>query len=344
MKHNDIDDLIERLQGFDSDELQHEMTDGLDEWCRRRQQRARSAKQVVLIALLLLTTTAIALTTIPWLRSALQSSDSPMASASPASPVPHSQAPLAVAPHDSVAEGHTVKPAAPQLVDYYYTGIAEDGYSVAYGHETRTLTYTRYSGRHIISSVVHNAPDALFADTATLRDSTPVTLSSEADSLSQVAVRSMIKFDFQMVEFNGDVLYFTVIDSVHRHVSVRGDVAQWMGQTIRYSEKLVIPATVEHEGVSYIVTAIADSAFAYHDELKYVALPVNITSIGDAAFAHCTGLNSFMVQSVVPPEASPTAFDHANAHLLLTVPCGSLALYEDILEWLYFLEMRENCR
>jgi len=340
MKNNDIENLIERLQGFDGEELQREMTDGLDEWCSRRLQRTRHVKRVAVIALLLLTTTAIAMTAIPWFIAVLQSNTTQSGSPEPGpqQPTPRNPVPTSVMQEgktDSVA----ACPVLPQPVDYYYTGIAEDGYSVAYGHDTRTLTYTRYSGRHIISSVVHNAPEVFFTDTATLVDSS----STDIDSMSQVAVRSMIKCDFQQVELNGDVLYFSVTDSVRRQVSVRGDVAQWMGQSIRYNDTLVLPATVERNGIIYTVTALADSAFACHAELREVVLPVTLAVIGDAAFAYCTGLGRLTVLSDTPPEASPTSFNRVNTNTLLTVPCGSLASYEDVIEWLYFRQRKENC-
>lgn len=343
MKNSDIHDLINCLQGFDGDELQREMTDGLDEWCRQRQQRERKVKRVVLVALLLLTTTAIAKTAIPWIRSALRSASQTETPVSAIPPAPRLSVHPSAVTQESPADSVSARPSTPQPVDYYYTGIAEDGYSVAYGHETRTVTYTRYSGSHIISSVIHNVPDALFVDTAALNDSAPLALSSEADSLSQMAVSSMIKCDFQTVDFSGDVLYFTVIDSVQHHVSVRGDVAQWMGQTIRYSDTLVIPASVEFHGITYTVTTLADSAFARHAELQAIVLPATITSIENAAFAHCTGLGALSVLSVEPPEVSPTAFNRTDANMLLLVPCGSLMNYEDTIEWLYFRQRKERC-
>lgn len=117
MKNNDINNLIERLQGFDGEELQREMTDGLDDWCRRRRQRERNVKRGVLIALLLLTTTAIAMTAIPWLRSALQSS-SPTDAPSP-TPASGSTPTLSVAAQEVTADSTNARPSAPQPVDYY---------------------------------------------------------------------------------------------------------------------------------------------------------------------------------------------------------------------------------
>lgn len=342
MKDNDIHDLIDRLQGFDSEELEQEMTDGLEEWCQRRRQHARNVKRVVLIALLLLTTTAIAMTAIPWLHAVLHNaqSDAPATAASSA-PKPSASRPPETA--ECAAGNAVAQPARPQPVDYYYTGVSENGYSIAYGHETRTVTYTRYSGSHIISSVVHNALESLFIDTATVEDSAAAVVSPEVDSMSQAAVRSMIQSDFQTVELNGDVLYFTIIDSVSHHVSVRADVAQWMGQTIRYGDTLVVPAHVAYQGVSYTVTTLADSAFARHAELRAVVLPATVSYIGHAALAHCSNLVSLTLLAPEAPEVSPTAFNRTDPYALLLVPCGSLEVYEESIDWLYFRRREERC-
>lgn len=51
------DRLIDALLGFDRRELQRQMTDGLDEWCRRRNERASEARlyfRSMAVALLLM--------------------------------------------------------------------------------------------------------------------------------------------------------------------------------------------------------------------------------------------------------------------------------------------------
>lgn len=326
MNENDIDNLIERLQGFDDEELQREMTDGLDHWCRRRHQRGRALKRALLLALLLLTTTAIALTALPVLRPARTAASTPAPAPAPApTPPPAAPTPAAV---DSVA----VRPAPPQPVDYYYTGVAEDGYSVTYGHDSRTLTYTRYSGGHLIHSVIPNSPDIFFTDTAAPQPATPPTVT-----------HSQVPCDFQTVSPQGDALYYVVVDSVRHHVSVRGDVARWMGQPIRYNAILMLPATVEHDGATYTVTALADSAFLEHDELETVCLPATLTRIGDHAFDGCLALGSLIVLAATPPEAFPASFDRVDAQLRLAVPCGSGNAYRNDAEWLYFRNLVEDC-
>lgn len=335
MKKDDIQDLIERLQGFDEETLRSEMTDGLDEWCHRRRQRGRTVRRVLLVALLLLTTTAIAMTALPLLRPAGKAA---VDAAAPApAPLPPAEPAGTTTPVDSVVVGRRVS----EPVDYYYTGVAEDGYSLAYGHDTRTLTYTRYSGSHLIHSVVHNSPDIFAADSAKADSVASPTPSEGLPSLP--AVHSQVACDFQTVSPQGDALYFVVIDSVRRQVSVRGDVARWMGQPIRYNAVLAIPDTVEHEGRRYAVTALADSAFMGHDEIETVSLPVTVTRIGDYAFAGCSALSHLAVHTAVPPEAFAASFDRVDAMLWLSVPCGSGNAYANDAEWLYFRNLLEDC-
>lgn len=333
MKNNDINQLIERLQGFDGDALGDEMTDGLEEWCRKRRQRAVTVKQVTALVLLLLTTTAVAMTVVPMMRPSKPVEETePVATTGPQpSPTPSVQSECVV-----------VKAVPAEAVEYHYTGVAEDGYSVAYGHDTRTLTYTRYSGQRLIHSVMPGDLSALFpADTvcAALPDNPLAEPHSEAPRPASAPVSC----DFQSVSIGGDALYYTIIDSLLRTVSVRGDVAEWMGQRICYGDTLVLPTAVEHNGVVYTVASVADSAFTGHGELRTVVLPSTIGKVGDMAFAGCIGIEQLVVLTSMPPEAASASFDHTNAQLMLTVPCGSRKAFEDDVEWIYFRNVSEDC-
>ena len=54
-----------------------------------------------------------------------------------------------------------------------------------------------------------------------------------------------------------------------------------------YSGAVVIPESVEYEGVSYAVTSIGGSAFFDCSGLTSVTIPNSVTSIGDCAFLYC---------------------------------------------------------
>ena len=63
----------------------------------------------------------------------------------------------------------------------------------------------------------------------------------------------------------------------------------------RYSGKVVIPESVEHEGAAYSVTSIGEEAFYDCDGLTSVTIPNSVKSIGDYAFSFCSGLTSVTI-------------------------------------------------
>jgi len=335
MNRNDKNKLMEGLQDLESREVLHEMTDGLEEWCTQRKERGRRIRGTALLLLLLLTTTAIALTGLPrWFFPHPSDTDS-VAITNVEGPVRMPTPPSTIVSDDNVVAVH-------EPVDYYYTGVAADGYSVAYGHDSRTLTYTRYSGRHLIHSVIHDTDDPFsVADSVVESEEAAGTDSVVNDVL---AVKSLVPCDFHIVDMRGDAFYFTVVDSVQHLVSVRADVSEWMGQRILYNDTLVLPDVTVIDDVTYTVVALADSAFAGHSELRAVVLPSTLTTIGDMAFANCTGLSSLTVPVTEPPLAFPASFDRTDAGLSLVVPCGTSEAYQNDVEWVYFHNVAEDCQ
>ena len=76
----------------------------------------------------------------------------------------------------------------------------------------------------------------------------------------------------------------------------------------RYSGEVVIPESVEHEGVAYSVTSIGGSAFSNCYGLTSVTIPNSVTSIGDWAFWDCFGLTSVTIGNSVK-SIGHSAFD-----------------------------------
>ena len=66
-----------------------------------------------------------------------------------------------------------------------------------------------------------------------------------------------------------------------------------------YSGDIVIPESVEHNGVTYNITSIGSSAFRYCTGLTSIEIPNSVTSIGDHAFYWCSGLTSITIPNSV---------------------------------------------
>ena len=280
MKQEEIDNLINRLQGFDDEALKDRMTEGLDEWCQQRQTRARTLRRLAAVVLLLLTTTALAMSVVPQWRHAFMGGEARHApSAQQPSPRQHA----AAVPADSVVEAHV----RPTTVDYHYMGRSGEGYSVTYGVDTRTLIYTRREGNRIVSSVLRGASDSLFHDTLNPYDMNRcMRTAAMTAALALVAnsTKAQVDCDFLSVTPQGDTLFYTIIDSAAGHVSVHGDTyVAWDEPYIHCSDTLLIPATVEHDSRTYTVTALADNAFASHYEIQSIQLPATLTAIGRQA-------------------------------------------------------------
>ena len=62
-----------------------------------------------------------------------------------------------------------------------------------------------------------------------------------------------------------------------------------------YSGNVVIPSSVEYNGIVYNVTSIGDHAFEYCSDLTSITIGENVTSIGLEAFRHCSGLTAVTI-------------------------------------------------
>ena len=67
----------------------------------------------------------------------------------------------------------------------------------------------------------------------------------------------------------------------------------------KYTGDIIIPASVDYNSVPYSVTSIGEAAFAECSGLTSVTIPEGVTSIGDAAFYLCSGLTSITIPNSV---------------------------------------------
>lgn len=130
-------------------------------------------------------------------------------------------------------------------------------------------------------------------------------------------------WDFSVNNSQGQMLCYTIIDSIQHTVSVKGNIAN------TYSGVLIIPDSVIHDDVKWDVVAVGDSAFRSQYDITDVVIPSSIGYIGKYAFSWCGIVNGLYVPSCVD-SIGVRAFNYINnivyqgsAH---GAPWGALAI------------------
>ena len=90
-----------------------------------------------------------------------------------------------------------------------------------------------------------------------------------------------------------------VINGITYDVATKAKVATVIQSETGYNGDIVIPATIEHNGVTCNVTTIGGSAFYGCYGLTSIVIPNSVTSIGDYAFKGCSGLTSIEIPNSV---------------------------------------------
>ena len=272
-----------RLEGYSADEIAQATGLKRDAVYQRIHRIVARMRKMLIVLLFILAASAIAVAVVPQWRKAVFHRSTPPSSPTPAGTSDHHQTPT-----DSVATPAIVVNWDYQGNEPWYTHTSKGGSGMAFNHLNSTITYYRTLNGRTVTAVMHVDPAILFHDTLT-SDSMNTTMKQAALAAALVALatatKAQVAHDFQTVTPQGDTLFCTITDSAQRHISVRGDESVWNAQYIHYSDTLVIPATVEHDGTAYTVTALADSAFYSHAEVKSVSIPATVTSIGRLALA-----------------------------------------------------------
>lgn len=98
------------------------------------------------------------------------------------------------------------------------------------------------------------------------------------------------------------------------------------------SGDIIIPDSVQYNGVTYPVTAIGNRAFYRCQNIHSVALPSSIVFFDAYSFYNCSGIDTFFVNSATAPEIeSSTTFDGISNNAVFIVPCGTEQSYH--IEW-----------
>ena len=106
-------------------------------------------------------------------------------------------------------------------------------------------------------------------------------------------------------------------DDLTAEVTYQGD--DYNSNSDRYSGEVVIPSSVIYNSVTYSVTSIGYSAFAYCSSLTSVTIPNSVTSIGAQAFWGCSSLTSVTIPNSVT-SIGEFAFYYCTGLTSVTIP------------------------
>ena len=73
----------------------------------------------------------------------------------------------------------------------------------------------------------------------------------------------------------------------------------YVGTENKTAKKIIIPASISINGITYKVTSIANGAFKNNKKVQSVVIGKNVTAIGDRAFYKCTKLSKISIPSKV---------------------------------------------
>lgn len=119
-----------------------------------------------------------------------------------------------------------------------------------------------------------------------------------------------------------------VVGNLRYHVVTKGKVASVIGPTDQdFKGALVIPTTIECEGVTCDVTTIGISAFYNCRNITSVSIPNSVTSIEQEAFGWCTGLTSVAIPDNIT-SIGKGIFSHCSQIATATIGNGIKELNE----------------
>lgn len=90
--------------------------------------------------------------------------------------------------------------------------------------------------------------------------------------------------DFSSVCPSGQTLYYSIQDGAEVYVTFGPNSAELLGGHIQ------VPRTVKHDGRTYMVTGVADGAFADCIRIQGIILPTSVYMVGEKSFYRCTDL------------------------------------------------------
>ncbi len=138
---------------------------------------------------------------------------------------------------------------------------------------------------------------------------------------------SVRAYNFQ----SGD-LYYNITSNAEPYTAAVTYEKQYAKDNYAGISDLVIPETVENEGITYSVTSIRDYAFYQSAGLTSVTIPESVASIGEFAFTNCKALTAI---TVAPGNPTYDSRNNCNAIVetgthTLRVGCSTTVIPESV--------------
>ena len=106
---------------------------------------------------------------------------------------------------------------------------------------------------------------------------------------------SLVMHSFMASAFEGKA----EIDGINYYIITKGATAEVVFKASGYKGDVVIPETIEYDGVTCTVSSIGDKAFYLETGLNSVSIPKTITKIGVMAFEDCRNMKEANIPSSV---------------------------------------------
>jgi uncharacterized protein YjdB/sorbitol-specific phosphotransferase system component IIA len=124
----------------------------------------------------------------------------------------------------------------------------------------------------------------------------------------------------------------TVSGSTYKVTKSTADTKEvtYTAPTNKKKTSIKVPDTINIDGQTYKVTAIADKAFKNNSKLKSVTIGKNITKIGKEAFSGCKKLSKITVKSTKLKTVGKNAIKGINKKATIKVPKTQLSKYKKL--------------
>lgn len=161
------------------------------------------------------------------------------------------------------------------------------------------------------------------------RGLTSVTIGNSVTTMENYAFGSCSSLTSVTIPASVSTIQYAVFHECSGLTSVyyTGTIAQWCGINISEDANPLRYAHVFYYGGGTLLTDLV--------------IPEEVTEIKQYVFDGCTSITSIVCQSATPPSLGQNAF--ASTDIPVTVPCGSIADYQNAQYWELFTNYQDDC-